>query len=58
MEAKKEAKFLNGVNTDQLFSTLDLIKQKPEIAKFKFRATNRWINGTHCQATVRDFYGA
>lgn len=58
MEAKKEAKFVNGVNTDQLFSTLDLIKQKPEIAKFKFRATNRWINGTHCQATVRDFYGA
>lgn len=58
MEAKNEPKFLNGVNIDQLFSTLDLIKQNPDVAKFKFRAVNQWINGTHCQATVRDFYGA
>jgi uncharacterized OsmC-like protein len=58
MEAKKEGKFVNGVNVDQLFATLDLIKQNPEVAKFKFRATNKWISGTHCQATVRDFYGA
>jgi uncharacterized OsmC-like protein len=58
MEARGETKFVNGVNIDQLFSTLDQIKQNPDIAKFKFRAVNEWINGTHCQATVRDFYGA
>jgi len=58
MEAKQEAQFVNGVNIDQLFGTIDLIKENPEIARFKFRATNEWINGTHCQATVRDFYGA
>jgi uncharacterized OsmC-like protein len=59
MEATKEkAKIVNGVNTEQLFSTIDLIKENPEIAKFKFRATNKWINGTHCRGTIKDFYGA
>jgi uncharacterized OsmC-like protein len=49
---------VNGVNTDQLFKTLDLIKEKPDIAKFKFRARNKWVSGTHGRATVKDFYGA
>lgn len=59
MEAAKEKeKILNGVNVSQLFSTIDLIKEKPDIAKFKFRARNNWIDGTHNRATVKDFYGA
>jgi uncharacterized OsmC-like protein len=58
MEAKKEKKMVNGVNTEQLFSTIDLIKERPDVAKFKFRARNKWVNGTHCRATVKDFYGA
>jgi uncharacterized OsmC-like protein len=53
-----QEKQVNGVNVEQLFSTIDLIKEKPEIAQFKFRAANQWINGTHCRATVSDFYGA
>jgi uncharacterized OsmC-like protein len=51
-------KLLNGVNVDGLFSTVDAIKKNPEIAKFKFRATNKWVNGTHNRAMVKDFYGA
>ena len=59
MEATKEKeKILNGVNVDRLFSTIDLIKGKPDVAKFKFRATNKWLYGTHNRATVKDFYGA
>jgi len=59
MEAAKEkAQLVNGVNTEQLFNTIDLIKENPDIAKFKFRATNKWINGTHCRGTIKDFYGA
>ncbi|MEJ2476219.1 MAG: hypothetical protein P8Y40_01725, partial [Desulfobacterales bacterium] len=59
MEAAKEkAKSINGINTEQLFSTIDLIKENPDIAKFKFRSTNKWIHGTHCRGTVKDFYGA
>ena len=59
MEAAKEkAKSVNGINIEQLFSTIDLIKENPDIAKFEFRATNKWINGTHCRGTIKDFYGA
>ena len=50
-------KIVNGVNVDQLFDAIELFKQKPDLAKFKFRATNKWLDGTHCRATVKDFYG-
>jgi uncharacterized OsmC-like protein len=48
----------NGVDTEKLFGTLDLIKTQPELAKFQFRATNRWIDGAHNRSTIRDFYAA
>jgi uncharacterized OsmC-like protein len=48
----------NGVDTEQLFGTLDLIKQQPELAIFQFRATNRWIDGAHNRSTIRGFYAA
>ena len=35
----------NGVDTEKMFNTLDLIKAQPELAQFQFRATNRWIDG-------------
>ena len=53
-----QEKIINGVNVDQLFSTIEVIKGNPKVAQFKFRATNRWIDGTHNRATVKDFYGA
>ncbi len=55
---KLDEKVLNGVNVDQLFSTVDLIKGNPDIAKFKFRASNEWVNGTHNRGAVKGFYGA
>jgi hypothetical protein len=58
MELKSEKKTVNGVDVQGLFSTIDLIKQQPDIAKFKFRARNKWVDGTHNRATVKDFYGA
>jgi uncharacterized OsmC-like protein len=48
----------NGVDTAQLFGTLDAIKGEPSIAKFQFRARNRWIDGAHNRTTIRDFYAA
>jgi uncharacterized OsmC-like protein len=48
----------NGVDTDVLFGTLDAIKADPSIAKFQFRARNRWIDGAHNRTTIRDFYAA
>lgn len=48
----------NGVDTATLFATLDAVKANPAIAKFQFRATNRWINGTHNRSTIHGFHGA
>jgi uncharacterized OsmC-like protein len=48
----------NGVNTETMFATLDLIKTQPELAKFQFRATNRWIDGAHNRSTIKGFYAA
>ena len=58
MKTQRETKVINGVNVTTLFETIDAIKVNPEIAKFKFRATNTWQGGTHNRATVKDFYGA
>ena len=48
----------NGVNTEQLFGTLDLIKAQPELARFQFRATNRWLGGAHNRSSIKGFYAA
>ena len=48
----------NGVDTEQLFGTLDAIKADPSLARFQFRARNRWIDGAHNRTTIRDFYAA
>jgi uncharacterized OsmC-like protein len=48
----------NGVDTTQLFGTLDALKGDPTLATFQFRARNRWIDGAHNRTTIRDFYAA
>ena len=53
-----DQKIINGVNVDQLFDTVNAVKDKAEIAKFRFRARNRWVNGGHNRTTVNDFDGA
>jgi len=49
---------VNGVNVTQLFDTIDNIKENKEIAKFNFRAKNKWLGGTVNKTTVSDYYGA
>jgi uncharacterized OsmC-like protein len=48
----------NGVDTATLFATLDAVRGDPEIAKFRFRATNTWVSGTHNRSTIHGFHGA
>ena len=48
----------NGVDTEKLFATLDLIRAQPELARFQFRACNRWIDGSHNRSTIKGFYAA
>jgi uncharacterized OsmC-like protein len=49
---------LNGVNVEQLHSTIDTIKKNPDLARFQFRAHNEWIDGGHSRTTIQSFYGA
>jgi uncharacterized OsmC-like protein len=48
----------NGVDTPALFATLDAVKANQDLAKFQFRATNRWISGNHSRSSIQGFYGA
>ena len=59
MEATKEKqRLVNGVRVDDLFETIDAIKETPAVAKSKFRATNKWIRGGHNRTTINDFFAA
>ncbi len=55
---KTEASVVNGVNVDELFSTIDTIKSSPVVAKFKFQAQNQWMGGGHNRTEINHFYGA
>jgi uncharacterized OsmC-like protein len=48
----------NGVNTPVLMATINAVKETPALAKFQFRATNRWVNGTYSESRVESFTGA
>lgn len=49
---------LNGVDVDQLHETIGHIQDDPDLARFRFRATNRWQNGGHTRTRIQGFYGA
>lgn len=51
-------KIVNGLDVIRLHDTIKMLRENPELAKFKFRAHNKWIDGTHLQNTIYDFYGA
>jgi len=47
----------NGVNVEALLGAREALTAAPEAAKFTWRATCRWVNGTHSQSTVKGFFG-
>ena len=53
-----ETTLRNGVDRAQLFGTLDAIKADPTLARFQFRARNRWLGGAHNRTWIRDFFAA
>jgi uncharacterized OsmC-like protein len=58
IEGKRRPAPLNGVDTPQLFATINAVGAHPELAKFQFRASNRWVEGTHSLGRIETFYGA
>jgi uncharacterized OsmC-like protein len=50
-------KKVNGLDTQQMFETIEAIKGQPTLARFQFRNSNRWIDGGHNRSTIQGFYG-
>ena len=48
----------NGVDIDTLVATIDAVRQQPEAARFRFRAVNEWVSGTHSRGRLPGFFGA
>jgi uncharacterized OsmC-like protein len=56
--AQKVPAIVNGVNVDDLFTTIDAVKATPSIAKFRFRIHNQWLGASRNQSTVDTYEGA
>jgi uncharacterized OsmC-like protein len=47
----------NGVNVAALLDAREALTQAPEAAKFTWRASCEWVNGTHSRSKIEGFYG-
>jgi uncharacterized OsmC-like protein len=47
----------NGVNVEALLAAREALKSAPEAAKFKWRASCKWQNGTHSETKIEGFHG-
>jgi len=47
----------NGVNVGALLEAREALSEAPEAAKFEWRATCKWVNGTHSNTTIQSFFG-
>jgi uncharacterized OsmC-like protein len=47
----------NGVNVQALLDAREVLKGAPEAAKFTWRATCKWENGTYSKSNVQGFFG-
>jgi uncharacterized OsmC-like protein len=56
--AQKLTGIVNGVNVDDLFNTIDVMKTTPSSAKFNFRIRNEWQGASRNCSMVSEFHGA
>jgi uncharacterized OsmC-like protein len=52
-----QTKVNNGVNVDALLAAREALKGAPQAAKFTWRASCKWQNGTHSKTDVQEFFG-
>lgn len=55
MSEEKQAD--NGVNVEALLGAREALTEAPEAAKFTWRATSDWVNGTHAESSIEGFFG-
>ena len=58
MPEQTKANELNGVSLTALSDTIEAVKGQPSLAKFRLRATNKWVNCGHNRSRLEGFYGA
>lgn len=56
--AARKAATMNGLDIQAASDTIAALKADKRLARFQFRARNRWIDGGENRTTIRDFYGA
>lgn len=49
---------VNGLDVQAAADTIAALKADKSLARFQFRARNKWVNGGENRSTIRDFYGA
>ena len=47
----------NGVNIEALLGARTALSEAPEAARFNWRATSEWLNGTHSRSSIDGFFG-
>ena len=52
-----ESSVQNGVNVEALLAAREVLRGAPEAAKFTWRASCKWQNGTYSQTKVQGFHG-
>lgn len=53
-----EALVINGIDVNGYEETVAAVREQPELAEFRFRASNRWEMGGLNRTTIEGFYGA
>lgn len=48
----------NGIDVQALLETIEAVKEKPELARFTFRASTAWDDGMHSTARIGSFLHA
>ena len=47
----------NGVDVAALIAAREALTEAPEAAQFRWRATCKWMNGTHSRSSAEEFFG-
>lgn len=58
MAQQGTATTINGIDLETIQNTVRAVEQDPSLGKCKFRATNKWVGGTHNRSHIDDFYAA
>ncbi|MDH4094944.1 MAG: OsmC family protein [Betaproteobacteria bacterium] len=57
MTAVAEKQVQNGVNVEALLGAREALSKAPEAARFNWKATSKWVGGTHTRTHMKSFFG-